>query len=961
MADVTGDFGGQPIQLNNAATEATLKQLVQAMGILSAKVGGAKGPKEIEAEMKKFQKAMEKAQKNQEKKNKLDEESNKLTEKEIKSAKEKADADAKAIEATKLAARRQEELSEKMSRFTGSLERANSAFMGLLTDLSSMGNDLNAVAGVFKQIPLIGGVMGATFGAVAGAATKTYKAFNDAASVGANFGGSIDEMQKSVAGTGLTLDQYTTLIKTNGEALAMLGGSVGEGTKRFTQMSKAITTGNVGKELSRLGYTTEDINSGLLRYGAIITKSAGGRKVSDDELIKDTKDYLTNLDAVARLTGKNKEILAKEQEARQADAQFRVLQSKVGKEGAKNLNMLMDSMSDSEKEAAKQILATGTLSGEAAQQLQIMNPQAAKALLAASADIRKSGTLTQEGAFKIDDAFNAGAKAMDKNKAATVLATHESEKFGKSYVGQADRQARILEKDASLRKTIADQQVESQKNLNEGVKGLDPAVVKANMEKLANMTNTFMAALANSPLLEQMLNAFSSALTTVTPILLNTFSFIGEYGKGLLTAFGLLAGVTLLLNTATKLRLLQENAQSLGLGRLSKMFGLLGKGVTGLLGPIGIVITIFMLLYENFEGFATFIDDLITDIRSMLPSWAGGISADEAKRQKADRALAKSTEGVTKANEEQLRQQKQFAPGAPAAASGAPADMNSYMKAIAQIESGGNANAKSSTSSAAGLFQFTEGTWKDMTKEMGKNYTSQDRFDPAKSAEVMEHFTKKNRAQLEKGTGKQANNTDMYMAHFLGAGGATKFLNGMQVNQNQSAAQMMGDKAASANKNIFYDKSGKERSLKEVYELMGQKVAKAEGGTSTAVAGAVPGKSPASPAAGPGPVSPSASATQTALAKPEVATSASNTGLAANPIDALKQGLAGNQQTSLGGPAAAGAGAQESPAALLSNLNSKMDTLIKIQIGAKDTGEKQLRKTASGGANMDMFTNVSIA
>jgi hypothetical protein len=34
--------------------------------------------------------------------------------------------------------------------------------------------------------------------------------------------------------------------------------------------------------------------------------------------------------------------------------------------------------------------------------------------------------------------------------------------------------------------------------------------------------------------------------------------------------------------------------------------------------------------------------------------------------------------------------------------------------------------------------------------------------------------------------------------------------------------------------------------------------------------------------------------------------------------------------------------------------------LIRIQSGAKETGEKQLKKTASGGANMDMFTNVSI-
>jgi hypothetical protein len=104
---------------------------------------------------------------------------------------------------------------------------------------------------------------------------------------------------------------------------------------------------------------------------------------------------------------------------------------------------------------------------------------------------------------------------------------------------------------------------------------------------------------------------------------------------------------------------------------------------------------------------------------------------------------------------------------------------------------------------------------------------------------------------------------------------------------------------------------------------------------------------------------PTASAVQTALAKPKTPEVAATAGLAANPLEALKQGLAGNQQTSLGGPAAGPAGSQESPAVLLSNLNSKMEALIQIQLGAKETGEKQLRKPTGG--NIDMFTNVTIA
>lgn len=158
---------------------------------------------------------------------------------------------------------------------------------------------------------------------------------------------------------------------------------------------------------------------------------------------------------------------------------------------------------------------------------------------------------------------------------------------------------------------------------------------------------------------------------------------------------------------------------------------------------------------------------------------------------------------------------------------GKPADMQSYLQATALMESGGKANAKAGTSSAAGLFQFTEGTWKQMTKEMGKDYSLEDRFDPKKSAEVMGYFTQKQKTQLEKGTGKDASNTDLYMAHFLGAGGATKFINAMNKDPNIIAAEL-DPKAAAANKSIFYDKDGRARTVQEVYSLMGNKMSGAE-------------------------------------------------------------------------------------------------------------------------------------
>jgi muramidase (phage lysozyme) len=248
-------------------------------------------------------------------------------------------------------------------------------------------------------------------------------------------------------------------------------------------------------------------------------------------------------------------------------------------------------------------------------------------------------------------------------------------------------------------------------------------------------------------------------------------------------------------------------------------------------------------------------------------------------------------------------------------------DMQKYLQATALIESGGNANAKAGTSSAGGMFQFIDSTWTQMTKEMGKNYSLQDKFDPKKSAEVMEYFTQKQKAQLEKGTGRAASNTDLYMAHFLGAGGATKFLNAKSQDPNQSAA-MLDPKAAAANKSIYYDKAGKERSVQEVYDLMGKKM----GGAEQALAsGKWGGK--AIPA--------------------EVAALQGQIGSQGTQVAA-----ASSTQPSSQNVAVAPAQTQETPSSLLASLNTKMDQLIKINRDQHSTSERQLTAQRSQSNNL---------
>jgi len=150
-----------------------------------------------------------------------------------------------------------------------------------------------------------------------------------------------------------------------------------------------------------------------------------------------------------------------------------------------------------------------------------------------------------------------------------------------------------------------------------------------------------------------------------------------------------------------------------------------------------------------------------------------------------------------------------------------PAD-NDYYARLAKAESGGNVEAKATTSSAVGPFQFVEKTWLEQTKAMGKDYALDARTDYAKAKEVVQHFTEKNREYLQNKLGREVGDTDLYAAHFLGNQGASKLLTAKPF---MTVDKVVDKRALTANKNVFYDKvTKKPRTVAEVYKILQTKI-----------------------------------------------------------------------------------------------------------------------------------------
>jgi hypothetical protein len=91
------------------------------------------------------------------------------------------------------------------------------------------------------------------------------------------------------------------------------------------------------------------------------------------------------------------------------------------------------------------------------------------------------------------------------------------------------------------------------------------------------------------------------------------------------------------------------------------------------------------------------------------------------------------------------------------------------------------------------------------------------RLNPALNAAMAGEYANDNRAHLERTTSRtDIGPTDLYLAHFLGAGGASEFLNAMDRSPGRSGADLF-PAAARANRAIFNNPDGSARTLEQIY------------------------------------------------------------------------------------------------------------------------------------------------
>lgn len=159
----------------------------------------------------------------------------------------------------------------------------------------------------------------------------------------------------------------------------------------------------------------------------------------------------------------------------------------------------------------------------------------------------------------------------------------------------------------------------------------------------------------------------------------------------------------------------------------------------------------------------------------------------------------------------------------------------SYLLQQAKAESSFRPDAQAKTSSATGLYQFIEKTWLHMVDRFGGDFgidtqgkTRSEildmRNDPTKASFMAAKLAQENQNHLERHYGGDIGATELYFAHFMGASGASNFLNARAENPLATAADIF-PKEAAANYNVFFDaqNGGQPRTLEGVYQFFNKK------------------------------------------------------------------------------------------------------------------------------------------
>jgi hypothetical protein len=473
MADVYGSIGNEAVELNNAATEATLRLLLQAT--LATSKGQKDAVKDMVAKAGLDPAAVAAANTN------------------LKAVGATANVSTGVFKNINVSG---EGVSEGFKKLDSSL----SPLIGQLIDGKAQASD---VFTALSKLPGPLGVFADGLTRVARYQEENMKTYQTITTSGVSLGGSLTQLRQSALNTYMTLDQFSNLIKTNSEVLSRMGGTANDGAKAFVGLSNSLLSGEIGDKMLALGYTTDQVNQGMLSY----IESTGGRNKRElqntDGILKGTQSYLNTLDELAQITGKTRDeqqAAAKEAAANQAYQSY--LMTLTEEERAKAERARADALARGGK-GAEQAMMSAALGlppmTKAAQQYTTIAGNMNQVTMKQVGAIKDS-TKTIEDQKRIGTEYNAAAvkdkERLGKTGDALIMAGGDMAGTVGTLTGTANRA--IQQGAATNAEALKQQQqIQAEREKREKSQAAEMAKVEKAMKEMGQAINDMLAPAIN--------------------------------------------------------------------------------------------------------------------------------------------------------------------------------------------------------------------------------------------------------------------------------------------------------------------------------------------------------------------------------------------------------------------------------------------------------------------------------
>jgi archaellum component FlaC len=477
--------------LQNAATEATLKKLVDALGGRGSGTGAkvadtakksAKGLEDLRKQSKNTENQFEKLQ------------------------------------------NRSKVLSQGIKDFGHSLMVTGRKFGDLVQPLASVMSKLNPSMAFFYGTML----------ALVNEVDRQVDVFRELSQQGADFGAGIFGSRMAAIEAGLSLDLFKEQVLANTGTFGLLGGSVNRGVRVFTNISKNIQK-DFQPTLSRLGFTMLETSDYITDYLEIQTSLGKAQQMSQEDLTDGSKDYLLQLDMLSRVTGQSRKQLSEELKRQGQDLRLKSLMATMDKDAQSNLQAIVAGLGNVDpklKSAIEEMIVTG---GAPISDFGRMLASTSPELVNLAAGVRNGSVSSAEFAAGVRRAA-AGANA--NRESLQGLATAAAITGNDMYLAQASLLS--LTEYQSKASEATQEQMKAQKDATKAVTNFD-----SQMQKFRNSLLVLI-----SPLLEVVggaLSTMSAAITGFTDLVQYLTSFLpdinidlGKFGQYLKMAVGAL-------------------------------------------------------------------------------------------------------------------------------------------------------------------------------------------------------------------------------------------------------------------------------------------------------------------------------------------------------------------------------------------------------------------------------------